>query len=535
MSKPRPTAFFTGPVNLLLALGLLAASVGWIEAGVLRHTGGVFMYPLDDTFIHMQLAQNLAGNGTWGMNPGEFSGASSSLLYTVLLAAGFLLFPGFSALPFVINLVAAVALLFVINRWLEKTALPPLGRLVTLLLVVVLTPLPMLVVSGMEHTLQCLFVILFLHRLHRALERGRGSAGLYLAAAAVTAIRFEGLFLVGAAFGALLLARAYRPAALMLLAGALPILAFGVYSLGKGAFFLPNSVLIKGETPPLNPAGLARFVSAVLVDKLTVSKTITALATQRLLLILPLLYLLFRGPLHRHRADGAVLGVLFLTVLLHLSLASTGWFYRYEAYLVLAAILLVAAYAGKYGFQLPGRQPLFLAAAAAILFALCFPFLLRSMAGYSKAKQACINIYEQQYQMGQFVQKGANSEVIAANDIGAISYFTNARIVDLWGLGNTEVARSRKGGYWTPDFLQQTVIADKVRYAVVYDSWFPAELRRHWTRVATWQIQNNVICGDDLVSFYAIRPEDATQLRQQLLNFSPQLPAGVKVTYDESR
>ena len=52
---------------------------------ILRATGGVFMYPLDDPFIHMQVAKNLAFHQTWGIFPGEFASASSSLLYTLLL------------------------------------------------------------------------------------------------------------------------------------------------------------------------------------------------------------------------------------------------------------------------------------------------------------------------------------------------------------------------------------------------------------------------------------------------------------------
>ena len=66
--------------------------VAVIESYVLQHTGGTFMYPLDDTFIHMALARNLSYHGNWGMNPYEFASASSSVLYTLLLAGLFKLF-----------------------------------------------------------------------------------------------------------------------------------------------------------------------------------------------------------------------------------------------------------------------------------------------------------------------------------------------------------------------------------------------------------------------------------------------------------
>ena len=55
--------------------------------------------------------------------------------------------------------------------------------------------------------------------------------------------------------------------------------------------------------------------------------------------------------------------------------------------------------------------------------------------------------------MGQFLQRYYNNETIAANDIGAVSYFSNAGVLDLWGLANIEIARSRKNGYWNPEFV----------------------------------------------------------------------------------
>ena len=45
---------------------------------------GHFVYPLDDAYIHLALAEQLA-HGQYGTNPGEFSSPSSSLLWPFLL------------------------------------------------------------------------------------------------------------------------------------------------------------------------------------------------------------------------------------------------------------------------------------------------------------------------------------------------------------------------------------------------------------------------------------------------------------------
>ena len=69
---------FSPKVVLILALLAVFVPVTLIEYYVIRHTNGTFMYPLDDTFIHMALAKNLAFYGNWGMNRYAFASASSS-------------------------------------------------------------------------------------------------------------------------------------------------------------------------------------------------------------------------------------------------------------------------------------------------------------------------------------------------------------------------------------------------------------------------------------------------------------------------
>jgi hypothetical protein len=64
-------------------LALLLVTIYVLAAG-----GG---FPLDDSWIHQTYGRNLALNGEWAFLPGEPSAASTSPLYTVLLAIGYLL------------------------------------------------------------------------------------------------------------------------------------------------------------------------------------------------------------------------------------------------------------------------------------------------------------------------------------------------------------------------------------------------------------------------------------------------------------
>jgi hypothetical protein len=145
----------------VVSFGILVVflPVVFIEAKVFQYTNGVFMYPLDDTFIHLEIAKNLKG-GNWGIN-NEFASASSSLLYTVLLTA-FRFFSDSTIIPFLINCVAGAGLIWVLHRWLKKQGVTAIAQALIILLAVFFTPLALLIISGMEHTIQCLVSFLFI-------------------------------------------------------------------------------------------------------------------------------------------------------------------------------------------------------------------------------------------------------------------------------------------------------------------------------------------------------------------------------------
>lgn len=540
---------FSPSTVLILALVALVLPVAAIEWHVLRHTNGTFMYPLDDTFIHMALARNLAFHGVWGMNPFAFASASSSVLYTLLLAMLFKLFSVHVLIPFVINAIVAIGILVIVRRWLEAAGVSGAGQLVVLLGLIFLTPLPILVICGMEHTLQSLFCFLFIYGFSGWLEKAQKTGSwkmpwpLFVYGVLVTSIRYEGLFVIGVACLILWYHRKLGLAIRLGIISVLPLVVFGAYSVAKGSYFLPNSVLLKSAGAPLNLSGMLHYANSLLVDKLTVVKTdslpvgssrpgISLLATQRLLIILPLSFVLFWKYIRQRVAYGYILGILLAVTLIHLCFAATGWLYRYEAYLIFCSTVIIGLLLWQYGREVwLERGPVLRWMMAVVVFAAAFPLVLRSAAAFTRTGDACVNIYEQQYQMGRFLHTYYDTDVNAVNDIGAVSFLTHGANIDLWGLGNIQVARSRKSGRWNPGFLDSLCRAQGARTAVLYEKWFNDSMRDRWTKVATWRIPNNVICGDDSVSFFAIRSTDAPALKGNLQAFEKQLPAGVEVKY----
>jgi hypothetical protein len=146
---------------LTIAILSLLLPVAWIEYRVLHATHGILAYPLDDTFIHMAVAKNLALQHFWGISSHTFASTSSSPFYTLLLTGLFLVFGVHVGIPLVINILAGILVLVVMQRWLKRQGVSSVGQVLILLFVNFLTPIPLLVISGMEHTFQLLFTFLF--------------------------------------------------------------------------------------------------------------------------------------------------------------------------------------------------------------------------------------------------------------------------------------------------------------------------------------------------------------------------------------
>ena len=528
--------------------------VGWaatflplviILVSVMNQTGGVFSYPVDDAYIHMQIARNLAEHGVWGINPNEFGSASSSPLYTLILGLLSLIFSSHYLIPLVVNSIAGILLVAAVQRWLQKENLGMGLQIVFLLLFVFLLPLPLVILSGMEHTLQCLFSFLFVYQFSSWMEgRGTGTGTgtgtgrgipiqLIVYGMLAVSIRYEDIFLLALACLILFFRRRFTQGFLLGLLVMLPLILFGIYSVAKGSYFLPNSVLVKSEAAQFSIGGMATALGNILQQKfLFAYQGISLLATQKLLLLLPLCLLAAINYLKEKRSYTYILVILTGTVFLHIALADTGKFYRYEAYLICLSLPVIFMVLFQWGRTQSKRLTLISRLVFLfILILLLLPVVLRSVIALSKTRQSCINIYEQQYQMGRFLKTFHNNEVVAAYDIGAISYFTNCRIVDLWGLANIEVARSKKGGYWTAPFLDSLVRSKGGRMAIIYDSWIGSSIPPSWQKIGSWTIQNNVVCGDDTVFFYSVDSTRAAPLKKNLLDYQKMLPATVQVKY----
>src|ERR1700722_1141511 len=160
-SIPRGTAL----AILIGAILLLGLTTTLLELPVLRHTRGGVLFPLDQAFLNISVGRNLAFYQVWGISKYSFQSASSSLLYPLVLAPVFFIAGAHLIIPLIINLLAAIYFLYRLQQTLFRRNLTAPRQLGIMLAAMVLTLLPLLVVSGMEYVLQLLTVFMLMDAL----------------------------------------------------------------------------------------------------------------------------------------------------------------------------------------------------------------------------------------------------------------------------------------------------------------------------------------------------------------------------------
>lgn len=514
---------------------LFLAGLIFAVRGILLATGATWVYAIDDPYIHMAMAKNLAVYGVYGVTPFEFSSSSSSPLWTLSLAGAFRLFGPHDGLPGLAAAGCAAAALYLADRLGRRLGLALWARWACNVCIVAWTPLVPLVATGMEHAAHLLACLALLLGYVSDLDRpGVGSTGRLCGLAALaTGIRYETLFIV-LPLGLSLFARKRRGSALLLVVSAcLPVALYGLVSMAHGQGFLPTSLLLKGHFPA---ARTLREVFAMLGGQ---GLRALGRAPHLLLLMVPLAFAAWRPSKRCAHLRGLSLCLLG-AVGLHLQFADIGWFYRYEAYLIPPLLLLAFAVVSESLSRGSTAGPRWLRLPAILLVMLCAggvlaPACRRGVRAWRDVVPAALHVYREQYQIAQFIKAAYPPGVrIALNDLGALSYYPDSpHVLDLWGLGSFAVANVRRGQADSGAGLARLLVEFNPDLIVVYRDWFGDLLPASLIPVATWTHAAHYWNAGS-VSLMATTPARAAILRDNLRRYESRLPASVVVRYDES-
>ena len=431
-----------------------------------RVIAGASGFPLDDSWIHLHFARNLAEGRGFVYNPGRWVAGSTAPLWTLLLAAAAAVAGASVSTAKALGIACALAAALVARRAALAWGAAPVAAMVAGVALLWMGPFAWGALSGMEVALAALLVAgaLLFHASDRLL------ATALLAALAVAARPEAALLLPLLALARPLTLR--RVAAFVIIPSLVmaPVVAFSYATVGAP---YPATAAAKVE------GGLLGWLGGIR-EPLAVTLAVRPWAFFRewvdwLWRTHPLLPLAL-GPAVAlaWRRHGRVLGVVALALVLHpLGMALLAPYRgpgfqegRYSIHLLpLAAIVLASA--------LAGTAPRWRRAALLVWLVLALATLVPAAERYAWGVQ---NIEAMQVRLGRWLAVNTPPGArLAVNDIGAIAWVSRREIVDLMGLVTPEILPYRRQGEEGVIRFVGEVCPD---YVVIFPTWFPRLVAR---------------------------------------------------------
>jgi len=426
-----------------------------------RLVAGAWGFPLDDSWIHLHFARNLAEGRGFVYNPGRWVAGSTAPLWTLLLAAGDAVAGASVTTAKALGVACAVAASLVTRRAALAWGADPVAAGVAGVALLWMGPVAWGALSGMEVTLAALLVAgaLLAH------ARDRLFATVLLGALAVAARPEAALLLPLLALARPLTLR--RVAAFVVIPALViaPVVAFSYATVGAP---YPATAAAKVEGGLLGWLGGIREPLA-----LTLAVRPWAFLREwagwlwRTHALLPLA--LVPAVAVVWRRHGRALGVVALALGLHpLGMALLAPYRgpgfqegRYSIHLLPLAVVVLAS-------ALAGAAPRWRRAALLVWLVLALATLAPAAERYAWGVQ---NIEAMQVRLGRWVAANTPPGArLAVNDIGAIAWVSRREIIDLMGLVTPEILPYRRRGEEGIIRFIGEVCPD---YVVIFPTWFP--------------------------------------------------------------
>ncbi|MEQ8671732.1 MAG: hypothetical protein RLP44_26020 [Aggregatilineales bacterium] len=429
---------------LLLALGVVALYVITADGG----------FPLDDSWIHQVYARNLADLGEWSFIVGEPSGASTSPLYTVILAAGYVL-----NVPCALwaHLLGALALGIsgIVAARLADRLLPyeTFTSTITGVAVILSWHLIWAAAAGMETMIFSMFSLIVVYLLWRELDHLsqetshvmlRGNV-FGICVAMMTLTRPEGILLGGICGALLLIIRPHGSLKSAILWGLGAAIGFGVFI---SPYIILNLSLNGSVLPATSDAKYAQHAPLLETNYLLrlLSMTIPIIAGGQFILLPGVAYYV-RRVWQQARADSRIwfysVPFLWMIGLIALYAARLPAAYQHGRYVIpIVPLMVVIGVIGTvmmvrhfYNKTIPRVVSVTLAISAV------FAFLYFGLAlGADVYSTDVAIIDEEMVSSAQWIAVNLpENELLAVHDIGAVGYFAPRPILDIAGLISPDV------------------------------------------------------------------------------------------------
>lgn len=510
---------------LIISYLIFGIAIAVILCKSIGNTGGNFIYTLDDPYIHMAIAKNFVTNGVWGITKNEFTSCSSSPLWTFIVSVSYFIFGVKDIIPFILNIIFASLTTVLIFSFVKNFTQNKIILTIILFFILFFTPFISVIFTGLEHSLYSFLIVatnIYFYKILKGTDNNKDKIIFIVSIMLLTATRYEGMFVVFAMFIVFLFTKKFKFGLLVLFISFLPILLIGFISVSKGWYFFPSSVLLKSK---INFTDSTSFLRSIFNPQF-----FELLWAYKRILVLLLISVVMFFALDKDE-DTKVFKILILVfiavTLLHINFAKMGSLLRYEMYIMVNGIFLNSVLILKF---IRNRNNEIKFSITFLLFVIAIAFSISTIKAAADVPISSTNIFQMQYQMSKFINKFYDKKVIALNDIGVVNYYNDINCVDLWGLGNKVITEQRKKNTYNTERIFEINIANKTDIAVVFDSWFEqyGRLPKQWYKAGIWIIPNNITCGSDSITFYAMDSSGYSKLVENLKLFSQELPTQVK-------
>ncbi len=523
---------FRNPYIPLITVSVLFLSVIAVAAIFSYEINdGNFIYALDDAYIHTSIAKNFSQHGVWGVTKYEFTNCSSSPLWTFLLGLIYFITGTNQYIPFFLNILFSLSALTTGYKILELLNTKNRIIVFSLAALTFFTPFTSLVFTGLEHSMQVFLLLLtvYFFSLQTIFKDNERKYFLFflITVMLMTAARYECLFISAGYIIVMLTRKKFVYALITAVISIIPAVITGFVSIQNGSQFFPSSIIIKGNTG----TGDVFSMLIALIDFGNYGSVQKHIQFISLLSLLTANLILLRKDKSSRAEIVRYLTIVFITgVILQDRFASFGSLSRYGAFLAALGLIVLAA---GYSIITNGDKKRFIYIYKAVVLIILIPFYFISVRAVKNIPVITSNIYGQQIQMSKFIGKYYVNSVIGLNDIGAVNFFNDIKCIDFWGLANKDVLNLRKENKYNTEEIRNIADNNNVRIALLYDTneWFGkfGGLPTEWKKSGEWTIPKNLACGSPTVSIYAVDTTEYLRLKENLKEFSKELPQEVEV------
>lgn len=463
-------------------LFLLVAAMLAVVFYVATANGG---FPLDDSWIHQVYGRNLALSGTWAFVPGVPSAASTSPMYTVLLAIGYKLGIAFKLWTYGLGVLALWISGILSGRMCERL-LPkqPFIRILGGLTIILAWHLVWAAASGMETMLFSMWTLVLIAigwreldaRSTRPVDVALRGAVFGVSAALATITRPEGVALAGLIGGVILVTQPQKSWRIFMMWA---VGASVAYLVAISPYFALNVHLTGGLLPDTAAAKQAENAPLLLESypSRVVRMLLPLVAGVQLFFVPGVVFFVVeqvRGIRSNKRVLLYVVPVLWSLGLVALYAARLPAYYQHGRYVIpaLPAFIFIGV-VGTLQMLSAARKSvtgrvLTRSLAISLLLGLTY-FFVQGATVYGRDVKI---IDEEMVASANWIKDNIPpDEMLAIHDIGAVGYFAPRRILDLAGLVSPEIVPFILDQAKLWDWLQQK----NARYLMAFPDQIPSD------------------------------------------------------------